>query len=132
LSALYLPLLVIPWVITCLMMFRPVRKASYGDHVGTDAFTDEDAREVGQWLMAAKVMSTIATVIGLPVISALLAQATVRYSQRRREDQSLSLAQFFTLANRSWADLRVMLRLGGGQSTSPLLRFGALLVVVSE
>lgn len=132
-STLYLPLLVIPWVITCVMMFRPVRQSSYGDHVGTDLLTDPDVREMERWLMAAKVMSTIATVLGLPVISALLAQAAVRYSQRRRDGQTLSLAQLFTLANRGWADLPVLFRAcEDDRSASPLLWFGGLLVFISE
>lgn len=133
-STLYLPLLIIPWTITCLMMFRPVGMSSYGDHVGTDVYSDEDARAIGRWLTAAKVISTIATVMALPVVSALLAQAAVRYSQRRREGLSLSLAQLFPLANRGWADLSVLFgtTLDDGFTASPLLLYGALLVVISE
>lgn len=133
-SALYLPLLVIPWILTCVMMFRPVRKPSYADHIGTDAYTDEDAQEMGRWLTAAKVMSTIATVIALPVISALLAHAAVRYSQRRREGQTLNLAQLFSLASRGWADIPLLWRTldPDDRTGSPLLLFGALLVLISE
>jgi hypothetical protein len=132
-SALYLPLLIIPWIITCVMMFRPVGKPSYGDHVGTDTLTDEDAQEIRRWITAAQAMSMIATVIALPVISALLAQAAVRYLQRQREGQSLSLAQVFALADRGWADLPLLLRiLDGDRLASPLLLFGALLVIISE
>ena len=130
-SALYLPLLILPWIITCLMMFRPVQKPSYIDQSGK--YTDKDARDMKRWLTAAEVMGTIAVVIALPVISSLLAQAAVRYSQRRTEGQRLNLGQLLTLADRGWADVPLFLRsVKNVKFDSPLLWLGAVLMFIGE
>ncbi len=128
LSVFYLILLVIPWVITCVMMFRPVRKPSYDNVPGTTRYTDDDAQEMQRWLDAAQVMNTVATVLALPVLSSLLAQAAVRYTQRQSNGKTLNLGQLFALADRGWADLPLLM--SSARAASPLLLFGALLSLV--
>ncbi|KAJ4296109.1 hypothetical protein N0V88_004811 [Collariella sp. IMI 366227] len=125
----YLIFLVVPWVITCVMMFRPVNKPSYKNVPGTTRYTDGDARAMQRWLHAAQVMNTIATVLALPVLSSLLAQAAVRYTQRQSSGKTLNLGQLFALADRGWAD--VPLLLSSARAASPLLLFGALLSLIA-
>lgn len=53
-------------------------------------------------------VNSIASIITVPIISALLAQAAVVYAQRRRKDQYLSVRQVFALADGGWSNLHVM------------------------
>jgi hypothetical protein len=104
------------------LVHRPERK-----------YTDKDARDMKRWLTAAEVMGTIAVVISLPVLSSLLAQAAVRYSQRRTEGQRLNLGQLLTLADRGWADVPLFLRsVKDVKFDSPLLWLGAVLMFIGE
>ncbi len=144
-AVFYLLLLVIPWVVTCVMMFRPVGKPSYNSLAGTQAYkhgegldgttayTEGDAQDMQRWVQAAHVMNTIATVLALPVLSSLLAQAAVRYTQRQSNGKALNLGQLFSLADRGWADISLVVKtVSSPRTASPLLLFGALLSLVGE
>ena len=97
---------------------------------GTTRYTDDDAQDMQRWLDAAQVMNTVATVLALPVLSSLLAQAAVRYTQRQSNGKTLNLGQLFALADRGWADLPLLM--SSARAASPLLLFGALLSLVGE
>ncbi|KAK0610699.1 hypothetical protein B0T17DRAFT_629245 [Bombardia bombarda] len=71
LSLFYLPLLVIPWIITCVLMFRPVGLPSYINQVG--GYYVQDVAGMGWWFNAIDTISKIAGVIAVPIASALLA-----------------------------------------------------------
>jgi hypothetical protein len=130
---LYLNLLVIPWVITCVVMFRPVGKPSYDNLTATKAYTEDDAQSMQRWLQAAHAMNAIATVLALPVLSSLLAQAAVRYTQRQSNGRTLNLGQLFALADRGWADIPMVIKsLSSPRVASPLLLLGALLSLAGE
>jgi len=112
-TGLYLVLLILPWSLTCLMMFRPVQKPSYDSQgMGASVYTDADIPPMRRWLTATGAMNTIATVMALPVIMALLDYAAARYSlgegedQRPgwREDRGLTMAQLHGFAERGWAE----------------------------
>ncbi|OBT42310.1 hypothetical protein VE00_06368 [Pseudogymnoascus sp. WSF 3629] len=94
LLALYLPLLVIPWIATC-----PIGLPSYIDQQGR--YSPNDVRNMGRWLKSVDVLGKISGVLAVPVNSALIAQAAVRYTQRQKAIQSLSVEQLFTLADRA-------------------------------
>jgi hypothetical protein len=97
LLALYLPLLVVPWIATCILMSRPIGLPSYIDQQGR--YSPDDVRNMERWLKSVDVLGKISGVLAVPVNSALLAQAAVRYSQRQKAIQSLSVEQLFTLAD---------------------------------
>jgi hypothetical protein len=99
LLALYLPLLVIPWIATCILMSRPIGLPSYIDQQGR--YSPNDVRNMGRWLKSVDVLGKISGVLAVPVNSALIAQAAVRYTQRQKAIQSLRVEQLFTLADRA-------------------------------
>lgn len=99
----YLPFLIVPWVLTCIMAIRPPSLPSYYNQKG----------EYGAnlylvmlfWMGFIRVLNSIASLLTVPVVSALLAQGAVVFSQRRKVKQALNLRQTFTLADRGWNDI---------------------------
>lgn len=98
----YLPLLIVSWILTCVMMYRPIMLPSYISQKG--AYSMAQIRQHENWVAAVDVLNRIATVLGVPVVSAVLAQGAVVYAQKRKENQSLSIRQLFPLADRGWVD----------------------------
>ncbi|KAF4450603.1 hypothetical protein F53441_6264 [Fusarium austroafricanum] len=96
----YLPILVVPWVITCILMNRPINKSSYTDPAGS--ITPRDVYLWNRWRIASRTLTAITGVIGIPIVSCLLAHGAVVYSQRRSAGQKLSVLQLFSLADRKW------------------------------
>ncbi|KPM41036.1 hypothetical protein AK830_g5543 [Neonectria ditissima] len=99
----YLPFLLIPWIVTAILMFRPIGFPSYIDPTG--AITPSKLKTLKKWHDAARVLRTIAATLGLPIVSALLAHGAVVYTQRRKASQKLNALQMFTLADRTWMDI---------------------------
>jgi hypothetical protein len=129
--AFYLPLLIFPWIVTCVLMFRPIGHPAYINQVGN--YTDADAQHMERWPTAVDVLNKLAAVLGVPIVSSLLAHAAVRYSQRRTAGQKLNLAQLFSLADRRWTNASfVWNHTEDGQIRTPLLLLGFLLVCISE
>ncbi|KAI7554497.1 hypothetical protein KC331_g507 [Hortaea werneckii] len=60
--------------------------------------------ELLSWMAAVNVLNTIASVITIPVLSCLVAQAAVVYCQRRKKGQAINLRQALVLADRGWLD----------------------------
>lgn len=86
------------------------------------------------WVAAVRTLNSIANVLTVPVISALLAQAAVVYTQKRKAEQKLSLRQMFALADRRWSDATVVVEAAMTMGTgigSRFLWLGMLLVVIS-
>ena len=80
------------------------------------------------WLIAINVLNSLAAVLSLPILSALLARAAVVFSQRRKPGQTLSVRQLFVLADRDWYNLfKVMSPVG----SSALLRLGFLVLSIA-
>ncbi|KAL1858258.1 hypothetical protein Daus18300_010004 [Diaporthe australafricana] len=114
LAVFYLALLIVPWALTCTISRRP-------------SFIVQlyrwDTRYYVQrgWLIAINVLNSLAIVLALPILSALLARAAVVFSQRRKPGQTLSARQLFALADRGWYSWA---KVKSSWSTSALLRFG--------
>ncbi|KAJ4317698.1 hypothetical protein N0V84_007217 [Fusarium piperis] len=100
--AFYFPLLVLPWIFTAILMFRPINLHAYIDKTGR--YTPTDVANLERLRVAVDVLTRIAATLGIPLVSALLAHGAVVYTQRRRPGQHLSLLQLFTLADRQWLD----------------------------
>ena len=99
----YIVILLVPWVLTCILAVRPLNKPSYYNQKGE--YGPDVLNAIRFWNGFVRVLNAIASLITVPVISALLAHGAVVYSQRRKIDQTLNLRQTFTLADRGWADV---------------------------
>ena len=106
--AFYIPLLLIPWVVTCVQNYRPISIPSYIGHGGE--YTPADYRLNAEWQTAVRVMNSILAILTLPVTSALLAQAAVIHAHRKRSSKALSLPQLLDLADRGWSDVNIMFK----------------------
>ncbi|GLA41284.1 hypothetical protein AnigIFM63309_009372 [Aspergillus niger] len=125
----YVAILLAPWIMTCVMMVRPLDAASY-----TRQGFGQSAAVVLDILVSLEiilVLEKIQAVLAIPIVSGFLAQAAVVYTQRRSSNQKLSLRQIVTLADRPWANVVSWLRClplhGNG---SPLAILGGLFVLL--
>jgi hypothetical protein len=105
LLALYVPLLVVPWVLTCVLNYHPVDRPVYHDQSGIPG----DSVKLHRRLMnALSVIFAITGLVTVPIVSAILSQAAVVYTQRRRKTQSVSISQIFALADRGWSSPAIL------------------------
>jgi hypothetical protein len=105
LLAFYIPLLVVPWVLTCVLVYHPLGARSYYDQAGLD----EDKLTLHRRMdNALAVINSFTGIVTIPIISALLTQAAVVYTQRRRKDQFISVRQVFALADQGWSNFAVL------------------------
>ncbi|KAI7281950.1 hypothetical protein KC343_g945 [Hortaea werneckii] len=98
----YLPILILPWAFTCVLSVRPISHPSYYNQRGE--FGGWIYVELLSWMAAVNVLNTIASVITIPALSCLVAQAAVVYCQRRKKAQAINLRQTLVLADRGWLD----------------------------
>ncbi|KAJ3538559.1 hypothetical protein NM208_g5864 [Fusarium decemcellulare] len=106
--AFYLPLLILPWIFTCVLMFRPLNVPSYTEQ--RPKYTSKDVGDMERWRAAVDALTRIAGTLGIPIVSALLAHGAVVYTQRSKPDQKLSVLQLFTLADREWLNVPFLLK----------------------
>lgn len=104
----YLIFLVVPWVFTCILNYRPLNQSAYIDQ--TFGLSPNDLKTVSRLMRAIRIMNSVATLVTIPFISIVLAHASIVYTQRRRVGQSLSLAQTLALADKRWGDAWFLLR----------------------
>jgi hypothetical protein len=104
----YLLILLVPWFLTCASMIRPINRYSYIDQSGS--VTPTEAKGWNRMRVALSTLASIAGVIGLPIVSCLLAHGAVVYTQRRSADQKLSVLQLFMLADRQWLNPTFLLK----------------------
>ena len=115
LLACYLPFLVVPWVLTCILAIRPPSLPSYYNQMGQ--YGSNLWLVILFWMELIRILNSIASLITVPILSALLAQGAVVYTQRRKLKQALSLRQTFALADRGWSDLPILWNaMFGGES----------------
>lgn len=103
----YIPLLVVPWILTCILVMRPLTAASY--ILQQDGLTSSQIEDISRTYLAVRSLNAIASVLTIPVVGAVLAQAAVVYSQRRHPNQSLSIRQVLVLADKSWLDIATII-----------------------
>ncbi|KAF4437946.1 hypothetical protein FACUT_5292 [Fusarium acutatum] len=104
----YLLILVLPWMFTCVLMVRPFNKESYFNQAGS--ITPGDVNNWHRSRVALSSLTALSSVIGLPIVSGLLAHGAVVYTQRRNLGQKLSVLQLFALADREWLDPRYLFK----------------------
>lgn len=133
--AFYFPLLVLPWIFTAILMFRPINLHSYINQ--GRGYKPKDVATLERLRLAVYVLTQIAATLGIPIVSTLLAHGAVVYTQRRRPGQHLSLLQMFTLADRQWLNIRHIWKSlttlpKSWNSSSTYLRLAAVLIFISE
>jgi hypothetical protein len=89
-------------------MIRPINRYSYIDQSGS--VTPTEAKGWSRLRIALSTLTSIAGVIGLPIVSCLLARGAVVYTQRRSANQTLSVLQLFMLADRQWLNPAFLLK----------------------
>ena len=86
-----------------------------------------------RWNTATDILHNIASVLAVPIVSALLAYGAVIYTQRRKASQDLNIRQMFALADRGWTDTLTLwfsLRKPDRKQSSPYLWYGAFLILL--
>ena len=131
--ALHLPLQIIPWVLTCILNYRPLSVSTYVGQVGQ--YTPADFTLNKRWQTAIRVFNTISAVLTIPVTSLILGQAAVIYSHRRSNSSNLTLKQLCQLADKGWADPTVVLpeifkRTSRRENMNHFLRFGFAFILL--
>ncbi|KAJ5541954.1 hypothetical protein N7461_007957 [Penicillium sp. DV-2018c] len=131
---IYVPLLVLPWIFTCLLAGPPAPNGASGKRFFPQyGLSAHGTLSLASWVAAVRTLNSIANVLTVPVISALLAQAAVVYTQKRKAEQKLTLRQMFALADRRWSDATVVVEAARTMGTgigSRFLWLGMLLVVI--
>jgi hypothetical protein len=131
----YAPLLIIPWVLTCVLAGSPAPNGGNGQrYFPQSGLSASGVFSMLGWVAAVRTLNSIAGVVTIPVTSALLAQAAVVYTQKRKPNQKLSLRQTFVLADRRWSDVTVLVeacRSTGSGISSRFLWLGVILIVLS-
>ncbi|KAH7322805.1 hypothetical protein B0I35DRAFT_188452 [Stachybotrys elegans] len=128
----YLALLITPWALTCVLMFRPINMPSYLNLAGD--YDDADFDNVELWYRGIDIANRIAATAAVPVVSSLLAHGVVVYTQRRDPHQTLSLRQMMPLADRGWMDFSALLDATshiGPSSSTPFLWGAAALILLA-
>ncbi|KAH8660263.1 hypothetical protein BX600DRAFT_499472 [Xylariales sp. PMI_506] len=119
LLALYLPTLIVPWILTCVTSYwnlRSNRPFAVGGVVA---------------ILFIELLDSINSVLVVPIISTLLAHAAVVYTMRRAADQKLTLLQLFTLADKKWTDIPTLWSAKTTGKSSGFLWLAALLLLFS-
>ncbi|KAI0102589.1 hypothetical protein GGR51DRAFT_527021 [Nemania sp. FL0031] len=114
---LYLPTLIVPWV----LLVVTSRRAT-SDQTGKVYSSNVAA------VTAARVLNSFNGIFTVPVLSALLAYAAVVHAMRRKENQQLNAQQLFALADRGWSNIPLLWHSGSTGKSSGFLWLGALLV----
>ncbi|KUI59675.1 hypothetical protein VP1G_06892 [Cytospora mali] len=124
----YIILLIVPWLVDSVFTYRFFYTAAYNQRNGLPQSVS--ALNPDGWIRASTVLNKIQALLAIPVVSGLLAQAAVVYSQQRFPDQKLSMRQLLALADRSWADVPGFWRALDGGVGSRLVWLGGLLILI--
>ncbi|KAF2996042.1 hypothetical protein E8E13_002911 [Curvularia kusanoi] len=129
---LYIPLVVVPWVVTMILVYRPTTLSSWPY---VDGVWKRDYQQMRAWATAIPIMNAFAAVLAVPVTSAIVAQAAVVFAQRRRTPwQNLSVRHLFALADRPWVDWdllhQMMFEHEKGSTSVKRFVFGGVVLVV--
>ncbi|KLU92604.1 hypothetical protein MAPG_11549 [Magnaporthiopsis poae ATCC 64411] len=105
LVALYIPVTIVPWAATCVLSTRPILPGAPTYQDARGRLSPSDLASVGSWMTAIRALDTIAALLAIPVVSAVLSHAAVVVAQRRSAAQNLNVRQLLSLADGSWARL---------------------------
>lgn len=125
LLCLYIPLLIIPWVLICVLDVKPL--TWYGTNYASNQgeYTPDTIAWIPRWTRGTNILESIATALAVPVVSSVLKHAAVALVQRTRHTQKLNARELLALADGCW------MRLPGDRRTW-LATAGTTLVVLGE
>ncbi|KAF3770749.1 hypothetical protein M406DRAFT_349375 [Cryphonectria parasitica EP155] len=126
LAAVYLAILIIPWVLTCVISRNP--RFLVQERVHFDIDSDSFLWVNYSTLRLINALNAITAALSLPLLSILLARAAVVSSQRHGAKQRLTVRQLFALADRGWWNPFKALR---RSRSSRLQLFGSILLAVA-
>lgn len=122
--AVYLILLIVPWIIDCVLTYKPY---NYLQRYG---LSEKSMLNSEGWLLASLFIAKIQTLVAIPVVSTLLAHAAVVYSQRRTSTKKLSVRQLLVLADRAWGGIPGFWNARHRGVGSRLVTLGGLLILL--
>ncbi|KAH6017010.1 hypothetical protein HBI82_111500 [Parastagonospora nodorum] len=130
----YIPLIIIPWALTCVMAKRPLSASSYYNQHG---LSDLDIDRIEKWAISVNVLNSIGSLITIPVLSTLIAQVAVVYSHQHHKDSDYRLQYLVAFADRGWTDAFTLFKSWkwpGGMSNGArnLLFFAALTIIIGS
>ncbi|KAI0875307.1 hypothetical protein GGS24DRAFT_455705 [Hypoxylon argillaceum] len=114
---LYIPTLVVPWVLIVVTSWRTSLLSQ------THIFLNSAGA-----VIAARLLNSINGVLAVPIISALLAHAAVVYAMRRQHGQKLNVQQLFALADKGWSNVSLLWNARSKGKSSRFLWLAALLI----
>lgn len=124
LLVLYLPLLIIPWIIVCVLDVKPL--VLYGSSYQTTGwYTPTDIAWVPRWVRASNILACACSAFAFPLVTAVVSHASVAFVQNVRPGQSVNARQLLSLADGCW--VRV-----AGDRRMWLAKAGTTLTVLSE
>jgi hypothetical protein len=134
---IYASLALTAWILICILTFRPLTTARYG-YNALESRPDKlpanyDKSEAIH--RAARIVQSIVTVLAIPLTSAVCSAAAVIFAQSKTKGRRLTMRQTMALADEGWTDPMTIARLvtgRGKKSSSPLLTFALLLVLLGE
>ena len=97
-----------PWATTIVLAYRPISKSTYYYQGG---FNLDEYKRMQSWVTAISVLNSIASLLAVPVVSFVIAQTAVIFSQKRAASRQLSVRDIFALADRAWTDISVLFKL---------------------
>ncbi|KAL2012168.1 hypothetical protein VTN00DRAFT_4886 [Thermoascus crustaceus] len=104
LAILYSMLNLSAWIIICILSYRPLTTKSYAFQ-GKDEDPDPSVYAVNEnWYRAARVIQSIASVLTIPLTSAVCANAAVIFIQRNGAAINLTIRQLLALSDKGWTD----------------------------
>ena len=133
---IYASIAVASWAITCRLTHKPIQVPGYFDQTGS--YTREQYQKSNNWRRVAKLGQSIASVLGIPITSAICTEAAVVYCQRRDDTKEprFTIRQMLALADRGWADSATLFNILRPSTrrriTSALLLFSSGLVCIGK
>lgn len=122
--ALYLPLLIIPWVIICILDVKPLTWQGTSYNI-SGWYTPDDIAWVPRWVRASNILACVSSALAFPVVTTVLSHVSVAIVQNVRAGQRLNARDLLALADGCW------MRIHGDRRTW-LANVGSMLIVLGE
>lgn len=128
LALVYAVIVLFAWAVTCIVSYKPISAETYVVH-WYNRF-DEIANtvlgkvssllsETERYLKAARVLQLIASLLTIPVTSAVCSWAAVAFRQQHKPGQQrLTLRRSMALADKGWTDPFLIIKIFGGRGRS--------------
>ncbi|KAI9923767.1 hypothetical protein ASPWEDRAFT_700754 [Aspergillus wentii DTO 134E9] len=123
----YAALVLFSWIVICKLNYRPITANHYGVWVWNDdnngyGWSHDDVIQAQyqrneKWYKAAQVIQSVASVLTIPLTSAVCSSAAVVYLQHCNDGRTprFTLRQMTVLADKGWTDIETYFRLLTGR-----------------